>query len=178
MKSRPGAASRPRTKAASSWPAPTRSSLARGRRTDQLDRDRLPLKPSEDRIQPFAQPRAGTQAERLPRRSGRGRPRPLDAGEYRAGFRQEPLARFREPDRPRRPVEQQYPELAFQPGDLLAHRGLADLQLIGGAAEVEDLSHRHEVLDLPQLHPEMLPEPGMRSPAWGLLKPEESSLGS
>ena len=50
-----------------------------------------------------------------------------------------------------RTVEQVAVEFSLERDDLLAERGLHDMQPIGGAAEVQLLGNRHEVLEVPEL---------------------------
>ncbi len=44
-------------------------------------------------------------------------------------------------------------ELAFEPGDLLAHRRLADVAALGGPVEVQLLGERDEALQPEKVHP-------------------------
>src|SRR6185312_1643217 len=50
-----------------------------------------------------------------------------------------------------------YAELAFEAADLLADRGLDDVQAFGGTVEAEFLGHSHEIPQLSQLHVEPRP---------------------
>ena len=66
-----------------------------------------------------------------------------------AGVRQERLPIRGEGDLPAGAVEQLDPQFAFQPGDLLADRGLDNVQRFGGPAEMTVLRDGHEVPQLP-----------------------------
>jgi hypothetical protein len=50
------------------------------------------------------------------------------------------------------PFQQPHPELALEPGDLLADRGLHHRQPLGGPAEVQLLGDGDEVPQLAELH--------------------------
>ncbi|GAA1112033.1 hypothetical protein GCM10009630_06380 [Kribbella jejuensis] len=102
-------------------------------------------------LQPLSQPCTGSEAEG-PARPGGGGSGGFNGCEDRSGGREEALARFGEADGAGGAVEELDAELAFEPGDLLTHAGLADAELLGGAAEVQYLRDRDEVLDLPKLH--------------------------
>jgi hypothetical protein len=79
-------------------------------------------------------------------------PRLLRRGEHRSRLGQEAFAGRGEPDPPGRPVEELHAEVAFEPADLLADRGLDDVQPLRRAGEVQLLGHRREVGQLPELH--------------------------
>ncbi len=76
-------------------------------------------------------------------------PGPLDLGERAARPGQHQLARGREADPARGALEQGRAELPFQPADLGGHRGLGDVQLLGGPAEPAVPHDRLEVSELP-----------------------------
>ena len=69
-----------------------------------------------------------------------------------AGVREGRLARLGEPGDPAGAVEQCGAQLVFQSPDLRADPGLADVHPLGRAGEVRLFGHRHEILELPQLH--------------------------
>ena len=54
-------------------------------------------------------------------------------------------------------VEQLAAHLAFELLDLQAERRLADIETLGGAAEIQFLRHRDEVAQMPYLHTQFLP---------------------
>jgi hypothetical protein len=83
----------------------------------------------------------------------------LDLVEHAARLGQQGLPRTGQPHRPAGPVEQPHAELAFEPGDLLADRGLGDVQPLGGPAEVQLLRDGGEVRQLTKLHPRPRPPP-------------------
>jgi hypothetical protein len=60
--------------------------------------------------------------------------------------------RTRQGDGLARPLEQLDAELTLERLDLLADRGLGNVQLLGGAPEVQFPSDRDEVFELPQFH--------------------------
>jgi hypothetical protein len=62
---------------------------------------------------------------------GRDRAHPLHRGQGRARLVEQPPAVAGERDPPRRPLQQPYAQLPFEPADLLAHRGLRDVQPLG-----------------------------------------------
>lgn len=72
--------------------------------------------------------------------------------EDRAGGRKQRIARRRQADRPPVTNEQLDPQLGLQGTDLLGERRLADKQRLGGLAEGQVLSHRHEVTQVPQMN--------------------------
>ena len=115
----------------------------------------------EHAAEPVAEPGAAAdpQGGDRSRRRGLNRPRPrlLHRGQYCSGLREEPRTRRRQPDSPRRPVEQADSQLALEPGQLLAHRRLPDRQGLRSAAEVQVLRDCDEVLELTQLHLPSLP---------------------
>ncbi|HEU4691746.1 MAG TPA: hypothetical protein VFS23_25455 [Vicinamibacterales bacterium] len=49
-------------------------------------------------------------------------------------------------------VEERDPKLFFELLDLMAERRLAEIQPLGGTAEVQCLGQRHDVAKMPQLH--------------------------
>ena len=129
----------------------------------QLGRHRRPLlgQRLQDTVQPVTEAGAAAQPEH-PRRGGgrracRDGAHALGRGEGGPGFGQQPAAGFGQADRPAGAVEETDAQLAFQAGDLLAHGGLADRQRSSRPAEVQVLRYRDEVLQLPQLHPLILP---------------------
>ena len=58
----------------------------------------------------------------------------------------------RQRDRFARALEQLDAELDLERLDLLADRGLGDVELLGGAPEVQLAGDRHEVFELPEFH--------------------------
>ncbi|MDT7648582.1 MAG: hypothetical protein QOC75_5582 [Pseudonocardiales bacterium] len=103
-------------------------------------------------VQPVTQPLAGTHSDGHRGQLGHRRAGPLRRTEGGSGLGQEPFAGGGQPDVAGRAVEQLDAELALQPADLLADRGLNDGQPLGGPPEVQLLGHRDEVAQLPQLH--------------------------
>ncbi len=109
----------------------------------------------EHRVQASAQPGTGAQAhrrglfgtqfvERLPGTRLKG--------EHLPGIREEPVAGLGEPYHSGGAGEQLRSQLVFQSAELLAHRGLHDVQPLGGTAEVELLRHGEEVAQLANFH--------------------------
>lgn len=88
-----------------------------------------------------------------PRLAGRDLPRRGDRGtqlpQRRAGAREQRLARGCERDR--RAREQRHAELALEPRDLLAERGLGEVQPLRRAREVQLLADDHEGLQQPRV---------------------------
>jgi hypothetical protein len=80
------------------------------------------------------------------------RPYPVRGRQHGPCLRQQPLPGRRQPDVPGGAIEQPHAELAFQPGELLAHRRLPDVQPLGGAHERAGVRDRREVPQLAQLH--------------------------
>ena len=81
-----------------------------------------------------------------------GGDRALELGQNRPRVSQERGAGRRELDPPARPDEQRKPELFLECPDLLAQRGLRDVQAFGSAAEVQLLRDGDEVTQLTKLH--------------------------
>ena len=54
------------------------------------------------------------------------------------------------------PIEQRYANLRLELANLLAERGLRRVQSGRGAREIQFFGHRHEVPQMPQLHPDSL----------------------
>ena len=119
-----------------------------GRGADQIDVQALGRELRHHGREAFSQSCAGAEAERRSTVGGGGSSG-LHGGQDRAGGGEEPLAGFGEADGAGRAVEEQDVQLAFEAGDLLTHAGLADTELLGGAAEVQHLGDGDEVLDLP-----------------------------
>jgi hypothetical protein len=76
----------------------------------------------------------------------------VPAGEQGPRVLEEDSARGRQRDGPLRAGQELHAELLFQPADLLAERGLHDVQALGGTAEVELFGHSHEVAQMAELH--------------------------
>lgn len=124
------------------------------RQVEQLDleiRGAL-LQPAQRQLQTTGEPGRGADAD-PGRRRVHDRTHPLRRRQGLPGRGQHPVPGGGEPDVARGPVQQPGPELAFEPGHLLAHRGLHDVQPLGGPAEVQLLGHRHEVAQPAQFHP-------------------------
>ena len=68
------------------------------------------------------------------------------------GVGQHRSAGLGDPHRAAGAVKENLAEFSFQPADLRAHAGLGDMGLGGGLGEARLVGHRHEVLQLPQLH--------------------------
>jgi hypothetical protein len=94
----------------------------------------------------------------VPRRSARasaGAPtasRALGGGERRARLGKEPPPRVGQRHAARRALQESDPELDLEPAQLLADRGLDDVQALGRAPEVQLLGDGHEVVQLAKLH--------------------------
>src|SRR4030095_672606 len=69
---------------------------------------------------------------------------------------QEGTAGARQRDVVAAPIEQRDANLHLELADLLAERWLRRVQSIRGAREVQFFGHRHEVSQMPQLHPDRL----------------------
>jgi hypothetical protein len=65
-------------------------------------------------------------------------------GEQALGLAEEPLARAREAQASPVAGEERMPELVFQPLDLLAYRGLREIEDVGGGGHARRLGHGHE----------------------------------
>jgi hypothetical protein len=78
--------------------------------------------------------------------------RAVELGQDRAGVAQERRAGRGELNAPARPLQQEHAQLVLEPAQLLAQRGLGQMQPRGRAAEVQLLRDRDEVLQLAQLH--------------------------
>lgn len=67
-------------------------------------------------------------------------------------FRKEDTSNLRELDTPRRPVEQSRPDLFFEGSDLLAHRGLDDVNARRRSTEVQLVGERDEGAKQSEIH--------------------------
>ena len=82
--------------------------------------------------------------------------RMLDATKDVFRLTQEGAAGARQRDVMTTPIEQRDANRHLELANLLAERGLRGVQAAGGAREVQLLGHRHEVPQMPQLHPDRL----------------------
>jgi hypothetical protein len=113
----------------------------------QLDGQREPV---EQLVQASSETGRGAEPQRaLPGGCSTGA---VGGREHLARRDHEPRPGLGEPHVPRRAIEQLDPQLALQPADLLADRGLADVQAFGGAGEAPRVGDGDEVLELPQVH--------------------------
>jgi hypothetical protein len=83
-------------------------------------------------------------------------PAVLDLRERGARVGQQGLAGRGQRDRAPVPVEQPFTELGLQALDLLADRGLSDVEPFGGPGEVRLVDDREEVGELPEFHKQSL----------------------
>ena len=80
----------------------------------------------------------------------------LDAAEDIFRLAQEHAAGICQRDVMTAPIEQGEANLHLELANLLAERGLRRVQSSRGAREVQFFGHRHEVPQMPQLHPDRL----------------------
>jgi hypothetical protein len=143
-------------------PGGDRGELDRRGGRDELDvgGGPAPAERGEDLLQARPEDVAAADAQQpglASRQVGGGASRLAAGVQDPAGVGQERLPVGGEGDLPAGAVEQLDPQLAFQPGDLLADRGLNDVQRFGGPAEMTVLGDGHEVPQLPQLHGHLPP---------------------
>ncbi|GGX75589.1 hypothetical protein GCM10010510_20300 [Streptomyces anandii JCM 4720] len=86
-------------------------------------------------------------------------PSGVRVGEDAPGQRQQRLARGGERDVAPGPQEQIRAQFPLQRLDLLRQRRLGDMDHVRGPGEVPRLGHRHEVLELLELHPTSIAPP-------------------
>src|SRR4029453_10927423 len=91
----------------------------------------------------------------------------LDATKDVFRLAQEGAAGARQRDVMTAPIEQRDANLPLELADLLAERWLRRVQSGRGAREIQFFGHRHEVPQMPQLHPDRLdgPEKNRKSSA-------------
>jgi hypothetical protein len=78
--------------------------------------------------------------------------RRVNRGQDLAAAFEQDLARGRELDAPRGPVQKGFSDLGLEAADLLRKRRLSDMQPRRRAAEVSLLGHRDEIAQMSQLH--------------------------
>jgi len=76
----------------------------------------------------------------------------VEVGEHAFGPGEQDRPGVGQGDPPGAPLEEGSPDLGLELPDLLAHRGLGDPEVRGGAGEVPMLGDRGEVAQLVQLH--------------------------